>query len=138
MVSHSIDHIENIQPPQASELLLQLGLDHFLSEPEKCTLLDAKYGAVDFNGWNNGMFLWGFFYLFSYYSILFKLMLHVFVFIDSIYIFSFVMGFFFEWYGHCFSFKILRILYVLFTSVNKQSCKIYEDFCIKYLSLLFP
>lgn len=107
MVSHSIDHIENIQPPQASELLLQLGLDHFLSEPEKCTLLDAKYGAVDFNGWNNGMFLWGFFYLFSYYSILFKLMLHVFVFIDSIYIFSFVMGFFFEWYGHCFSFRIL-------------------------------
>lgn len=61
MVSHSIDHIENIRPPQASELLLQLGLDHFLSEPEKCTLLDAKYGAVDFNGWNNGMFFVGFF-----------------------------------------------------------------------------
>lgn len=51
-------------------------------------------------------FLWGFFNLFSYYSILFKLMLHVFLFIDSIYIFSFLMGFFFEWYGHCFSCKI--------------------------------
>lgn len=59
MVSHSIDHIENIRPPQASELLLQLGLDHFLSEPEKCTLMDDKYGAVDLNGWNNGLFFYG-------------------------------------------------------------------------------
>lgn len=56
MVSHSIDLIENIRPPQASELLLQLGLDHFLSEPEKCTLTNDKYGAVDLNGWNNGIF----------------------------------------------------------------------------------
>lgn len=72
MVSHSIDHIENIRPPQASELLLQLGLDHFLSEPEKCTLLDAKYGAVDFNGWNNGMFFVGFFFIY-FHIILFSL-----------------------------------------------------------------
>lgn len=66
MVSHSIDLIENIRPPQASELLLQLGLDHFLSEPEKCTLTNDKYGAVDLNGWNNGIFF------FTYYFILYK------------------------------------------------------------------
>lgn len=57
MASHSIDLIENIRPPQASELLLQLGLDHFLSEPEKCTLTNDKYGAVELNGWNNGIFI---------------------------------------------------------------------------------
>ena len=56
MTSHSIDKIENIQPPQASELLLELGLDHFLSEPERCTLMDEKYRTGDSNGWNNGKF----------------------------------------------------------------------------------
>lgn len=76
MVSHSIDHIENIRPPQASELLLQLGLDHFLSEPEKCTLMDDKYGAVDLNGWNNGLFFYVFF-----------LSVTQNLFVDSIYIF---------------------------------------------------
>lgn len=54
MTSHSIDKIENIQPPQASELLLELGLDHFLSEPERCTLMDEKYRIGDSNGWNTG------------------------------------------------------------------------------------
>lgn len=81
MASHSIDLIENIRPPQASELLLQLGLDHFLSEPEKCTLTNDKYGAVDLNGWNNGIFF------FTYDFILCKTIL--FLFIDSI--FSLVM-----------------------------------------------
>ena len=56
MTSHSIDKVENIQPPQASELLLELGLDHFLSEPERCTLMDEKYRIGDSNGWNNGKF----------------------------------------------------------------------------------
>ena len=54
MTTHSIEKIENIKPPQASELILELGLDHFLSEPQKCTLMDDKYGTSDSNGWNNG------------------------------------------------------------------------------------
>lgn len=84
MASHSIDQIENIRPPQASELLLQLGLDHFLSEPEKCTLIDDKYKAVDLNGWNNGM-------LFNKQCIFFlckTIFLYIILFIDSIHIFS--------------------------------------------------
>lgn len=54
MTTHSIEKIENIKPPQASELILELGLDHFLSEPQRCTLMDDKYGTSDSNGWNNG------------------------------------------------------------------------------------
>ncbi|XP_062596534.1 uncharacterized protein LOC134257978, partial [Saccostrea cucullata] len=53
MGNRSIDQVQNIKRSQASELLLNLGLDHFLTTSEKCSLSDSVYGGVDTNGWNN-------------------------------------------------------------------------------------
>lgn len=54
MSTRSIPGVENITNVQANELLLELGLDHFLSNPDRCSLDDAVYGAANEYGWNNG------------------------------------------------------------------------------------
>lgn len=54
MSTRSIAGEENITDTQANELLLELGLDHFLSSLDSCSLDDSIFGAADGNGWNNG------------------------------------------------------------------------------------
>ena len=54
MSSRSIAGVDNITNVQANELLIELGLDHFLSNPESCSLQDATYGAANSYGWNSG------------------------------------------------------------------------------------
>ncbi|XP_062582876.1 uncharacterized protein LOC134244633, partial [Saccostrea cucullata] len=53
LASRAIPHVEDMTVPQASDLLTELGLDHFLDSTDRCSLSDTVYGAAAENGWNN-------------------------------------------------------------------------------------
>ncbi|XP_062576732.1 uncharacterized protein LOC134238620, partial [Saccostrea cucullata] len=53
LASHAIPSVDDMTVPQASDLLTELGLDHFLDSTDRCSLSDTVYGAAAGNGWNN-------------------------------------------------------------------------------------
>lgn len=55
LASRDIPSVDGMTVPQASELLMELGLDHFLDTTDRCSLSDTVFGAADTNGWNNGI-----------------------------------------------------------------------------------
>lgn len=54
LASRSIPSVKDISVPQASKLLMELGLDHFLDTTDRCSLSDTVYRAAGANGWMNG------------------------------------------------------------------------------------
>lgn len=55
LASHAVPSVDDMTVPRASELLMELGLDHFLDSTDRCSLSDTVYGAADVDGWNNGI-----------------------------------------------------------------------------------
>ncbi|XP_062581277.1 uncharacterized protein LOC134243073, partial [Saccostrea cucullata] len=53
LASRAIPSVDDMTVPQASDLLTELGLDHFLDSTDRCLLSDTVYGAAAGNGWNN-------------------------------------------------------------------------------------
>ena len=50
----AIGSVDAVTVPQASQLLMELGLDHYLDTMDRCSLSDTVYGAAGVNGWING------------------------------------------------------------------------------------
>ena len=50
----AIGSMDAVTVPQASQLLMELGLDPYLDTMDRCSLSDTVYGAAGVNGWING------------------------------------------------------------------------------------
>nr|XP_022295052.1 uncharacterized protein LOC111105175 [Crassostrea virginica] len=53
LTSRAIASVDAVTVPQASQLLVELGLDHYLDSTDRCSLSDKVYGAAGVNGWVN-------------------------------------------------------------------------------------
>ena len=54
LASRAIASVDAVTVPQASQLLVELGLDHYLDSTDRCSLSDTVYAAAGVNGWVNG------------------------------------------------------------------------------------